>query len=595
MSTCRGLSIEDVSSFLDERGARLLPHGPSRTLRDHLHGTMEILAHWHQPDEVVRAGLLHSVYATDAYRDQLIPFSERKVVTKVAGAAAERLAYFFGSIRRKAFFDSVGRLKPDCETMSIACHTGKSLTLSRHEAGDLLVIYMANAAEQTRASNGSPGLWLSAVSTWGCRARALAKRVPPVFHSCSRRISIDDERAARLCYISGLEILSTNRRAAFDQFVAAAERLPWVAEPRVLLAYTSMRERQWMGALQHGRAAQENLEHWGTSWDKRLPFRDWKSILSSIIMHSSACIAAPDQAGRWLHEFGYDSSADWMQMLKSLPSADKPQTASRPNTRPAPLPSRFVAYIAAIGRADVPSKHNFYPGLRRSPSYPPQHFALARALTNSYPAIHKEFRKLGRNDGFQEEIEKIRRTGTWRIFPLIELGKRNDENCGKCPVTASIIERHGAARSISSAAYFSILAPKTHVAAHRGPTNMRLRCHLGIDVPQACRLKVGDTVLNWRNGECLVFDDSYLHEVWNDSDKRRVVLVVDMWHPDLAPSEIQLLEGLQLYAYAHAGRMHRYWTKNVKARSDFGPKTKRTGTPCESRSTTTTTGTHART
>lgn len=43
-------------------------------------------------------------------------------------------------------------------------------------------------------------------------------------------------------------------------------------------------------------------------------------------------------------------------------------------------------------------------------------------------------------------------------------------------------------------------------------------------------------------GKCLVFDDCYEHEVWNKTDKERVLLLFDLWHPDLV-EEVRGTEG----------------------------------------------------
>ena len=75
--------------------------------------------------------------------------------------------------------------------------------------------------------------------------------------------------------------------------------------------------------------------------------------------------------------------------------------------------------------------------------------------------------------------------------------------------------------------------PGTHIGAHCGPSNLRLRVHLGLRVPDGCRIRVGDEVRSWREGECLVFDDSFEHEVWHEGDADRDVLICDMWHPML--------------------------------------------------------------
>ena len=81
---------------------------------------------------------------------------------------------------------------------------------------------------------------------------------------------------------------------------------------------------------------------------------------------------------------------------------------------------------------------------------------------------------------------------------LYELGRRIDANCARCPITASIVEEHAAVESISGAVYFSILDPHTHIASHKGPTNMRLRCHLAIEAPPDCRMRVDRQTLTWR-------------------------------------------------------------------------------------------------
>ena len=94
----------------------------------------------------------------------------------------------------------------------------------------------------------------------------------------------------------------------------------------------------------------------------------------------------------------------------------------------------------------------------------------------------------------------------------------------------------------------------THLAAHCGPSNFRLRCHLGLVVPSGVRIRVGDEVREWEAGKCLIFDDSFEHEVWHDGDEDRVVLICDLWHPDvdLERGIMPLLNERQREALAHA-------------------------------------------
>lgn len=44
-------------------------------------------------------------------------------------------------------------------------------------------------------------------------------------------------------------------------------------------------------------------------------------------------------------------------------------------------------------------------------------------------------------------------------------------------------------------------------------------------------------VRKWREGKVMVFDDSFEHEVWHNGTALRLVLIVDVWHPDLSPAE----------------------------------------------------------
>ena len=88
-------------------------------------------------------------------------------------------------------------------------------------------------------------------------------------------------------------------------------------------------------------------------------------------------------------------------------------------------------------------------------------------------------------------------------------------------------------------AFLSVLAPGTHILPHCGPCNYRLRLQLGLRVPEAgCSIRVGGETRAWREGEVLVLDDAFEHEVWNDSGEPRVILIVDVWHPDFSDAEV---------------------------------------------------------
>lgn len=123
----------------------------------------------------------------------------------------------------------------------------------------------------------------------------------------------------------------------------------------------------------------------------------------------------------------------------------------------------------------------------------------------------------------------IARIGKWRSFFLWGYGYPIDENLARCPRTQALVERIPGLNS----AFFSILAPGTHIPAHRGVTKGLITCHLGLIVPRDgdVRMRVADRVIRWAEGETLVFDDTYDHEVWNDTAGTRVVLLVQFERP----------------------------------------------------------------
>jgi aspartate beta-hydroxylase len=228
-----------------------------------------------------------------------------------------------------------------------------------------------------------------------------------------------------------------------------------------------------------------------------------------------------------------------------------------------PLPERFAQYIATLRDAGERPSMSRYPGLPSQPWYDPATIPPARELEHAAARIVAEFRQLDPRE-FAPEHEPIARRGAWDVFMLYERGRRHDDRLRRVPTVAEIVERHRTVRSLAGLVYFSRLAPHSRVAPHSGPTNMRVRVHLGIDVPPHCGISVGGTAATWQAGKCIAFDDSFPHEVWNEGDRERIVLVVDTWHPDLSDEEVRLLDGFQRYVEFAAEGLRRYWAANER-------------------------------
>ena len=91
---------------------------------------------------------------------------------------------------------------------------------------------------------------------------------------------------------------------------------------------------------------------------------------------------------------------------------------------------------------------------------------------------------------------------------------------------------------------FSLLKAGARISPHTGMFNTRLICHLPLIVPQGCRFRVGNEVREWEEGKLLIFDDTIEHEAWNDSDEDRIVLIFDIWRPELSERERHELTAL---------------------------------------------------
>jgi aspartate beta-hydroxylase len=93
-------------------------------------------------------------------------------------------------------------------------------------------------------------------------------------------------------------------------------------------------------------------------------------------------------------------------------------------------------------------------------------------------------------------------------------------------------------------AMFSLLKPRTRIPPHVGVSNARLVTHLPLIIPPGCGFRVGNQSRQWVPGQAWVFDDTIEHEAWNDSEQLRVVLIFDIWHPELSAVERRMITAM---------------------------------------------------
>nr|ACG60751.1 alpha-ketoglutarate-dependent hydroxylase [Streptomyces pilosus] len=203
-----------------------------------------------------------------------------------------------------------------------------------------------------------------------------------------------------------------------------------------------------------------------------------------------------------------------------------------------------LAVEQGVWRDPLQRPVHYLPSLGPVPVHDPADFWFVPYLEENSRLIRAELeRVLGADDnGFLPVEEPLLGTGDWKQVTFYEGGQRFDDACERFPVTAGIIEAIPEATLAGPGVVtLSRLQPGSHIVPHCGASNARLRVHLGLHVPQGPRMRVGDRTLHWREGSCLVFDDSFEHEVWHTGDTPRVVLLMDVWHPRLDPAVQRLI------------------------------------------------------
>lgn len=205
------------------------------------------------------------------------------------------------------------------------------------------------------------------------------------------------------------------------------------------------------------------------------------------------------------------------------------------------------------------SHPKLYPGLAYIPDLPVrmfyerEEFAWITRLEDAADDIREELLKLREKDSnFKpyvnhsagskkaQDWQELNQSMDWTSFHLYRHGERIEENCARCPKTSAVLASLDLHRvpGYSPEVMFSVLRPHSRIPPHTGSINGRLIVHLPLIVPENCgALRVVDEQRGWREGECLVFDDAFEHEAWNDSDDTRIVLILDTWNPDLSQPE----------------------------------------------------------
>ncbi|MFL6722976.1 MAG: aspartyl/asparaginyl beta-hydroxylase domain-containing protein, partial [Sphingomicrobium sp.] len=203
----------------------------------------------------------------------------------------------------------------------------------------------------------------------------------------------------------------------------------------------------------------------------------------------------------------------------------------------------------------------YFPGLPQRSFYEREEFDWAPALEERTGTIKAELEALLRSQAEQFEpyigADADRSGGTapnahlagdasWSAFHLLKGGVPVEGHAERFPETLATLQLAPLPRVAdrSPMALFSLLKPGAHIRPHHGSFNFRLICHLPLIVPSDCTLRVGNQQRQWREGELLIFDDSMEHEAWNRSNQQRIILLFEVWRPEIGEADREALRVL---------------------------------------------------
>lgn len=240
-------------------------------------------------------------------------------------------------------------------------------------------------------------------------------------------------------------------------------------------------------------------------------------------------------------------------LVASLTEAGHPQSAWHP---------RFAQSLAMmIGMAERPPESRVYPAMPNVYYYPglphvefadTRQFEWREAVEARTEEIAEEARGLLAGSGTfkpyvqaeadrpQGDMHGMLDNDDWSSLDLIEKGLPVEDHIRHAPIAYRTITEEVPVCTIPNRAptlLLSLLKPGKKIPPHHGMLNPRYICHLPLVVPGNGALRLGSQKREWHKGELLAFDDTIEHEAWNNSDEDRLVLLFDVWRPELEPIE----------------------------------------------------------
>jgi aspartyl/asparaginyl beta-hydroxylase (cupin superfamily) len=247
---------------------------------------------------------------------------------------------------------------------------------------------------------------------------------------------------------------------------------------------------------------------------------------------------------------------------ESLASQIERAIRERIAANPMPATPRFAESLDILFGHKQPyvqqPQYYYFPGLPQVQFYEREQFAWLDAVEASTAAIREELQAILQDrDAFRPYVQSdparppnaqagMAGNPDWSAFYLVKDGAAVEANAARCPHTMAALAHAPLPRirGRTPSVLFSLLRPGAHIPAHNGFINTRLICHLPLIVPDGCSFRVGNDTRQWMEGRAWLFDDTIEHEAWNRGAGTRVVLLFDVWRPELTEDERALVTAM---------------------------------------------------
>jgi aspartate beta-hydroxylase len=396
-------------------------------------------------------------------------------------------------------------------------------------------------------------------------------RVAEAERMCERVLekSPDDVEALNVCSLASMRDSKVHRAVAMLQRAASVAPDDAITQHNLGRAYEAIGDADAaIAALERSLRLQPDYH---VARMRLAALLDGRGDLQRAVPHYSRALADAQRHGRWLDAASTPDA--WQAAVRrgvevvrahrraTLFAVLEPYVVEYGRDALARVEQCLRAYLREIELKSPDPRQSpsflYFPGLPATPYFDRSLFAWIGALEAQTDRIREELRDVlpsgqGRERVFtSDEIEQQNLRGdtgpvTWNGYYFYRHGERRDDNAARCPVTAAAIDALPLSRvpGHGPEVLYSVFTPGTHLLPHQGVTNTRVVGHLPLIVPQACALKVGGELHEWREGRVVVFDDTYEHEAWNRSDRTRVVMIFDLWNPYMTQPEREAFRDL---------------------------------------------------